>query len=582
MTRTLLAAGRYRLRQIGPAPWLGKEPWYRLGQLVLTTPVVLGIIQGVLTGYRPLSDDAFVGLMVLDIQHGHLLYMGPHTTAALTTAVDVYHPGPIYAYALALLSWPFGGSPLGLMVGSGIVVWAIALTGLAAARAVGGFWLALTTCWATLMTWWVLGAGALYRPFHPYPSAVGAAALALLAWAVLRGKLSFLPAYIVVGAIVVQSHVSAVPQVAFLSALLVIVGMVRWRRARDAWWPAKGWGRPPTRAGRRRTILAVVLTVVCFLGPLVEFVVNSPNNVSSAMAYLRSAPPGVGLGFAVPMVLSMASFFPPTHVLTASLLDYGPTLFLRPELGWGRYAIEGAITLGAVVAAYLFARARKLPLDAPKWGLITLFGSLAVQTLSLADAGDVVLKTSWEYIQIWGVIHQLWAVGLWILIRAARWGSRWAISSFGERRRVLTVVLGVVGSVLLAFLFSAVSPRWGDNAESRAMTAFMSSAKAKVAAADTVSPHPGHVLVSGDSFFSSLYAGWGAAYDLTLWGYRPHIMSWDRGVTDWDHRRDRSAPEGIVELRFVDKDDTEVRGAYLGEMELNNFARVRGYLTTKE
>lgn len=93
-----------------------------------------------------------------------------------------------------------------------------------------------------------------------------------------------MPWFAVTGSVMIQSHLSYAVFVPVVSLPVVLVGLVRWYRARSVVWPLRGWW----------TTVAVPLI---WLPPGIELFTYHPDNFIQVFRYTLADTRGASFGF---------------------------------------------------------------------------------------------------------------------------------------------------------------------------------------------------------------------------------------------------------------------------------------------
>lgn len=535
------------MRGGGIARWRdGFLAWGWIAGLVLL-PVLLAVVGGVRAGWWPIGDEALTAHSAWDVLHGHPPVMGPRTTTAYESGVETHHPGPVLYYLLALPSALAGGQPWGLVVGSALITAALVITGIAAARRVGGVLAAACTGAAFLGVLWAFGPDAAARPFNPYPPAIATLTWLVLTWALVAQHLRYVPHYVVVVSLMLQSHIGYLPFVAGPLLALVLLGLVRWWHRRRTVWPLRGWR--PDDAGRYRwhALTAILLGVLMWLPPLVELIVYSPNNLSQVLRYVAAdRGDSIALADAVRFVGGVLAPVPGGMTHAGSLAGDAPAHMIRHPRSVVALVLGATLLVGILVVA--LGRTRvvdRLPAAARSWGSTSSEVAAAVTALAgvLALLGTVAslplssTESTWNYLQTWPVAFFLWSVVLSVVIRRvcrALGGERWTPGQLSLA--VCTVVL--VGACLTAVLTSSPS-RWHEGDGVRAA---LPEVEQRLAAVRAHHEGPLHVTFDGDTLGASYYVAPSIAYALRE-DYDIHLPAVWSGAEDTDFRRSVTTPE---------------------------------------
>jgi hypothetical protein len=220
----------------------------------------------------PAGDAAMLEIYTRHAAHG-VWALGPYSQFGWN------HPGPLYFYLLAPLYLLSGEKTLALHVGAfginllsvGTVVCMLlryAAPGVACAAA-AAMWLYLYRLPLIASAW------------NPHIVILPAAAFLVLCAAVATRHGGAIPAVVLVGSFLVQTHVSLAPYVVLLSAAAL---------AAFLWWPTPV--ETPDRSPRSWIYVSAALLLLLWLLPIVEQVSDTPGNVTRMLKFFASPSPG--------------------------------------------------------------------------------------------------------------------------------------------------------------------------------------------------------------------------------------------------------------------------------------------------
>lgn len=457
------ARTRRRLRAVTPAGWCAVA--ITLATLV---PAWWASLAALRHGWWPDRDDAQIAMRTLDVLHGHLQFVGARSTAGLVSAeLSSHHPGPLEFYLLALPVGLAGGLPVGLVVGTALLH-SIALVAVGrAAWLLGRLRLVGFVAAASLVVAYATGNGNLFRPLNTGPPTFYLLLLPLCATLVFQGRVWWMVGYAAAATLVCQAQLAYCPYVAVLSGVVVVVGLVQWRRRRGAFWPFPGRGHGLPVNGRPGWMTVLVLAVLWVL-PVLESLSHHPGNATQLWRYLRA-----------------------DKAEQAAVHD-SVARFLAHYLGWpvpGPFPdpVKAVLSVLLMIAVVLLARTRRRhsgggsPDQAARstelWLTVFAVGGVPVEVaclfLLLPPNPDFAPSAYW-LTPLTVASAFLWAIGAWLgsLVLATQ-----VAPLLSARATRLVAVAGAVAAAVLV----AVTNTSYDFAENRVLTQTGALARAGVA-----------------------------------------------------------------------------------------------------
>jgi hypothetical protein len=400
-------------------------------------PLVVAMIRALVGHWIPVGENATMAIRARDVLTADHPWVGTMSSASLTSAESVNHPGPLLFDLLAAPVRAFG-SGVGLVLG----VFAINLLALVtAARA------AFVTGGRRFLVWamvgaaglsWSLGSALLIDPWNPHVVLMSFYALLVCAAAVGAGQIRWLSWMVGFGSLVLQTHVSyiALVPVVFLASL----GLFVWGRRHQAF--DGEWRRPAVVAGLWFAVLWAQPVAQQFFG-------SGPGNLTALVRSGTAEQPRVGFGLAVRLVTRVV-VEPPTWA-RPSFADSLVDLRLRDPQGvplplpaWLPGSVAAAVLLGLVVLVLVAAGTWSL--HRRRW---TLTPPVVISLVCLVAS---VYSTSAIPAGGYGVApHQLrflWPIGVYWMIALGHLltGSIVLVSN-----RVITLVRVVAIGLLATF-----------------------------------------------------------------------------------------------------------------------------------
>jgi hypothetical protein len=276
------------------------------GVVAAIVPIVVALLRALHHGWLPVGDDAFFVVRSRDVFNQHRPLLGTWTSASLTAGIDFNNPGPLLFDALA----PFVavGTRSGIAVGAAVMN-ALAVVGIVVvAVRRGGSRLGALAAFVSAALAWSMGSELLYDPWQPHVLLLPFLCFLVFAWALACGDLWMLPWLVVVGSLVVQSHVSyavLVPVIALWA--VAVAAFVTWRRAR---------GKPESRRllvtrGVRAGAVAGAVLVLAWVQPMIEqFTSDGDGNLTRLAHASQDSAGAAGWDYAVKAVAAVLALPP--------------------------------------------------------------------------------------------------------------------------------------------------------------------------------------------------------------------------------------------------------------------------------
>jgi hypothetical protein len=211
----------------------------RLVRIALTAVVIVPIVTAVVRALRrdwfAVGDDALLYIRVRDVLTHHHPWLGSWTSASRSLGVDLNNPGPIYADLLAPFAHllpPGPGAAIGVGFANALSVVAIS----AAAHRLGGWALqrwALLACGALT---WAMGSQLLFDIWQAHALLLPFLLYLLVLMGLATGDVGHVrwtvPSLVVIGSLLVQTHLSYVYVLGLLSPVAVVAALVVRHRQR--------------------------------------------------------------------------------------------------------------------------------------------------------------------------------------------------------------------------------------------------------------------------------------------------------------------------------------------------------------
>ncbi len=402
-------------------PWTVRAVHPRFLLALLVVPLAVALVALAWRDWHPVLDLAMTELRVRDVG-------GPDTPliglpGRIGRPPDHgSHPGPVSFYVLAPVYRLAGSTSWGLELGAALVHCVAIGLALWIARRCGGPWAVLAAAAALALLARGYGPSLLTQPWNPYLPLLCWIVVLLAVWAVLRGDHAMIVVVAAAATFGAQTHVPYLglgAGMALLAIVALLVGIARAEAARR-------------RAALRSLTIAVGVTVVAWMPPLVDQLRHEPGNLRLLVEYFGD-PPEATLGWADAV-----------GVLVRRLDAWrliGLTHGAGHLAGAGASAAPGAVTIAlwalAVATAWQMRHGDLLRLHA----VIAWAVALAVVSISRIF-GEV-----WFYLTLWA-----WGIAAAMLVATVWTFAAWTFAVWLPRRRAGEVTAAAVPVVRTALI----------------------------------------------------------------------------------------------------------------------------------
>lgn len=309
-------------------------------QLIVLLPLLGYLVQLTTQHWVPQGDEAIIGIHAHDVFSFNPPLEGQRADTSVTDpGLYAHHPGPLQYYLLAIPYALTGWHPVGLALGSALIVAGCAALAIRSARQAGGLGAASAVFVAILF---LEGAhrSFLVHPWNTFPPVLGLLATMMLAWRLLVGQLWAMPWFAVTAAMTVQAHLLQLPVVGLLTVLLAVVGAVRWHRRRDAVWPMPGYvcdrlRRLPRR--RRPGWVTAAVVLVVWAPVIIDAVVYFPGNTVKLIQFGFRDNPHISLSSALGRIVQLmvpTGHVDPFHLGSPSVPQWTVATGVLGSAGW--------------------------------------------------------------------------------------------------------------------------------------------------------------------------------------------------------------------------------------------------------
>ncbi|MDW3213102.1 MAG: hypothetical protein R8G01_03835 [Ilumatobacteraceae bacterium] len=404
----------------------------RVGAAVAVLPLVVALVALLWRPWFPVLDLAMTEFRVRDVGGRFTPRIGlPGRIGEFPDQGS--HPGPWSFYLVAPFYRLAGASAWGLQFGS-VVVNSAAFVGVVAiGRRTGGAVGALAMAAVAAVAIRGFGLNVLTHPWNPYFPLALWLLLLVAAWAVLAGDHRLAVVVAFCGSIATQTHVPYLLSCVLVS-LLVLASLLR------TWLMSSG---DELAAVRNSTLLALGVTVLLWLPPLVEQLRRDPGNMTMLWRHFTGEPdePMVSVATAVEVFLRHLDVFGAGWSLLTSTDGFVVRSSVPVESAGTGSVIVGFLVLFVWIVAALTAF--KMRVDVLNALNLVLAVALGAGLVSMTR----ILGKVWFYLTLWA-----WMTLLLVVVSVL-----WTAVEFVRRRAELpdewlraAAVTTLVGSTVLS------------------------------------------------------------------------------------------------------------------------------------
>lgn len=459
-------------------------------------------------GWKPMGDNALIGLRVHDVLRGRFPLTGqPSTGANFGSGIASNHPGPIEFYLLAPFVGAFGPT-WGLALGAAVINAGSMVTSVWVAFRRGGLALCALAAVSLMAMAHSVGGNVLHDPVSSQVGAMAAILVMLTAWSVAAGDLRLIPLFLFAASFVLQDHLSYLVTLGPVTAVGATGG---------AWWlwQTRGTGSATSRGRRRRTAGIIALGFLVVWSPVLwDELFGSANLQAVFRTFTGKRTATEGFSFAIHRLLD-AIGLPPIFARAVPGIDY-----LRPP---SLVASAGAALVlgGIVVLADAAWRRRRTDLVALAGvALAAVVGGLFGAVKLPVGAGVQTTNLRW----MWFVSVIVWFTLAWLL---------WERVSRVPRARMRPTLMAVGGVlVVVTWLSTVLSVRASTDRDG---LLFRPANTLSAAVRDALPAGSYRVLLRGGTALLSV--GPAVVYDLDNGPYRPYL---DLGIFTSAYTRERT------------------------------------------
>lgn len=412
--------------QVAARPARTRHALLLLTGLAAAVPIFVSMGERVAVDWVPLADNAVISVRSLDVLSTHPPLLGQWSSGpSQVLGVDVYAPGPLLYWLLALPARLPGAVWLELTMGLVNVACVLGVVALAHRR--GGRPLMFAAALAVALMFGSVPAETLSDIWNPTVPLAPFTLLIFLCWSLACGEYRLLPLTALVASFVLQGHLAYVP--ATLSVLAVGLGGLALSGQSLRHDPARRW-----------VVAALAVALVCFSAPAIEQAIHRPGNVVRLAEAAAADDPTLGYEMGL-HTLVRAVGIPPWWLRDPTIpIERVGEVSNAP--GAGSIA-SAAFVLAGLVAVCVVGRRRRRP-DLLAAGVLALllcaaivFASASTPRSSFAGVGYTMRWMSPAGMWVW--LGLGWsAVVVLPRVRAPAWRPRPALVSIA--------CVGVVGA----------------------------------------------------------------------------------------------------------------------------------------
>jgi hypothetical protein len=394
--------------------------------LAAALPILVSMGERVAVDWVPLADNAVIAVRSLDVLSTHPPLLGQWSSGpSQVLGVDVYAPGPLLYWLLALPARLPGAVWLELTMGLVNVACVLGVVALAHRR--GGRPLMFAAALAVALMFGSVPAETLSDIWNPTVPLAPFTLLIFLCWSLACGEYRLLPLTALVASFVLQGHLAYVP--ATLSLLAVGLGGLALSGQSLRHDPARRW-----------VVAALAVALVCFSAPAIEQAIHRPGNVVRLAEAAAADDPTLGYEMGLHTLVRAVGILP--WWLRDPTIPIERVGEVSNAPGAGSIA-SAAFGLAGLVAVCVVGRRRRRP-DVLAAGMLALllcaaivFASASTPRSSFAGVGYTMRWMSPAGMWVW--LGLGWsAVVVLPRVRAPAWRPRPALVSIA--------CVGVVGA----------------------------------------------------------------------------------------------------------------------------------------
>lgn len=367
---------------------------FHLTAIAMVTPIVVDVIRRGAAGWVPTRDAALTVLHARDSVGTDPRLVGMFAAGASTSTFPAFFPAPWSLWWLWGPTRLFGVTWGPLLAMAALNIGWMLLAGWCVRRAVGTGAAAGTFLFLAILNW-SLGTGMLHNPTPMIMIVPAFASFLFIAWAVVAGDDRALPALALVANFLFLDHLVltfVVPAISFAAIGIWLIALLRVRhRDRSAW-----------AAGRRRTVrsvlVAVVVTVIAWLPPIIGEITHDPGNLTNLWRSWRQQPdPATSISAAFATTMTLFTRWP--FWFRGGLDRFmDPFSGITPATG-SQIAVAVVLVVTAVGLAWVCVRRR----DRAAAGAVVFAGMVMLIAFANMVRSPGELLYQWYYLSSWPI-----------------------------------------------------------------------------------------------------------------------------------------------------------------------------------
>lgn len=256
------------------------EPWAWITIGFFATAVAW-VVMLMIEGWRPIGDEAVIATIATEIWQGKFPWLGMRSTGfSEVDGLQLYHPGPIQFYFLAVGQLLANSQSIGLLIASTVLFILLIGLGLRGAWQAAGWW-GLMPATVAFATQAFISQSVLIQILNTKPTHIATPAAVMTAWAVARGRKNAVFPFIFTASVAAQVHVSILPLIILLTITLALI--LRYNKV--------------PLPDRRTLRTAAAFFFVLWLGPIMDTFFNKPPNFVEFLRYVTLDKPDGSVSF---------------------------------------------------------------------------------------------------------------------------------------------------------------------------------------------------------------------------------------------------------------------------------------------